>query len=329
MFRSLLMCLAAAMFLAACGDSDRKVINADGSTTIFPMTAAVGGEFRRNNRDVQVTVGSSGTGGGFRKFVTGETDISNASRPIMASEIEAANSNGVEFIELPVAYDGLTVIIHPENDWVDHLTVAELHELYKPGSTVQRWSQLREGWPNQAITIYGQSENHGTFDYFTEAINGRPKATRSDYTAVEPDMMVLGVSRDRNAIGYLGIAYYVESRNAVKAVPIDGGNGPVSPSEETVMDGTYVPLARPVFIYINARSAQRQELRDFVRFYLTQSADIIREVGYVPLPETANQAALRHFESGTTGSVFERGIGSSVGMTVEELMAHAADALSE
>jgi phosphate transport system substrate-binding protein len=316
------------VFALGCGSSERQVIDADGSTTIYPMTSSVGGEFRRKNPTVQLTVGSSGTGGGFSKFVAGQTDINNASRPITDTEIASAEKNGVQFIELPVAYDGLTVIIHPENTWVDKMTVAELHELYKPGSTVTRWSQLREGWPDETITLYGQSENHGTFDYFTEAINGKAKATRTDYTAVEPDMMVLGVSRDKNAIGYLGIAYYVENKDAVKAVPVDGGGGPVTPSEETVMDGTYTPLARPVFIYVNAESAKRPEMQSFIRFYLTESEDIIRRVGYVPLPQRANEMALKHFEDGVTGSLFHRGAGSAVGMTVEQLLERAAESFA-
>lgn len=326
MTRFLVALLMVAAVVVGCGDSQQRIIRADGSTTLFPMTASVAGEFRRQRSDVQLTVGSSGTGGGFRKFAAGETDISNASRPISASEIEAVAAKGVEFIELPIAYDGVTVIINPHNDWVDHLTVAELNALYKPGSEVTLWSQLRAGWPDEEITIYGQSENHGTFDYFTEAINGKAKATRSDYTAVEPSMMVLGVARDKYAIGYLGIAYYLESKDQVKAAPIDGGSGPVSPSEETVMSGTYAPLARPVFIYVNAKSAERADVKDFVRFYLTGSDATIRKVGFVPLPPTASQAALQHFESGRTGSIFQRGVHSSVGMTVEQLMDRAAEA---
>lgn len=296
-------------------------INIDGSSTVFPITAAVAEEFMLKNSNVRVAVSVSGTGGGFKKFDLGETDINNASRPITAKEIAASSANNVSFIELPVAYDGLTVIINPQNSWVDHLTVEELGKMWAPGSTVKKWSELRAGWPDQEIILYGAGTDSGTFDYFTEAINGKAGASRSDYTSTEDDNLTIqGVAGGVNALGYLGFAYFEQNINKVKAVPIKASDlAPVLPSIETIMNSTYTPLSRPLFIYVSGKSAERPEIAAFIDFYLKESADLVKEVGYIPLPETGYELVRKRFNERKTGTVFQEGV-STVGMSVEQLL---------
>lgn len=300
----------------------RGLIKIDGSSTVFPITEAVAEEFQKLHSDVKVTVGISGTGGGFKKFVVGETDISDASRSIKASEAELAQKNGIEWIELPVAFDGLSVIVNPQNTWVDFLSAEELKEIWEPSSTVTRWNQVRATWPDQPINLYGPGTDSGTFDYFTEAINGKEKASRSDYTASEDDnILVQGVAGDRNALGYFGYAYYVENRNKLKLVPVlaKGATSPVLPSETTVANGTYQLLSRPLFIYVNKKSAEKPELREFVRFYLSKKGrPLVKEVGYIQLPDRAYELALSRFESGKTGSLFQ---GTTIGVRIEDILA--------
>jgi phosphate transport system substrate-binding protein len=259
-----------------------------------------------------VTVGISGTGGGFQKFCRGEIDISDASRPIRPTEIEACGKAGVAFIELPVAYDGLAVVVHPSNDWVQHMTVAELRKMWEPAAerTVTRWSQIRTGWPDREFHLFGAGVDSGTFDYFTEAINGKEKASRGDYTSSEDDnVIVQGVAGDRDALGFFGYAYYEENRDKLKIVPVDderaeNGAGPIAPSPESVKNGTYRPLSRPLFIYVRQASAARPEIKAFIESYLDQGLALVREVGYVQLADREQQLVTQRFASGRTGSMY-------------------------
>jgi phosphate transport system substrate-binding protein len=292
----------------------------DGSSTVFPISEAIAEEFRRVQPGIRVTVGISGTGGGFKRFTSGETDMSNASRPIDPAEAQAATTNGIEYIELPVAFDGLSVLVNPNNDFVESITAAELKNIWEPESTVRRWSDVRPDWPNREIHLYGPGTDSGTFDYFTQAINGREKASRPDFSASEDDnVLVQGISGDADALGYFGYAYYAENKERLKLVAVDGGNGPVLPSPQTILDGSYQPLSRPVFIYVSTRAAARPEVQAFVRFYLTEAKTLVEQVGYVPLPDQVYTLALERFEQGRTGSVFG-GKGPQVGVKLEDLL---------
>ena len=287
------------------GGSGPTTISVDGSSTVFPITEAVAEEFQRVHSDVRVTVGISGTGGGFKKFQVGETDINDASRPIKDSEAETSAASGIEFIELPVAYDGISLVVNPENTFVDDLTVEELNRIWQPGSDVQRWSDVRAGFPDTPITLYGPGTDSGTFDYFTDAVNGNEGACRADFTASEDDnVLVQGVSGDPDALAFFGYAYYAENKERLKVLGIDPGDGAIVPSEQTINDGTYTPLSRPIFIYISTAAAERPEIQAFVRFYLENAPALVTEVGYVPLPDEVYNLALQRFENRVTGSVF-------------------------
>lgn len=296
------------------------IVRIDGSSTVFPVTEAVAEAFQKaQGGKIRVTVGVSGTGGGFKKFCRGETDISNASRPILAKEIADCKAAGINFIELPVAYDALTVVVNPQNTWVRSLTVAELKKIWEPDSKINNWSQVRQGFPNIPLKLFGPGADSGTFDYFTEAINGKAKVSRKDYTASEDDnVLVQGVARDRGALGYFGFAYYAENRNRLKAVAIDNGKGPVQPSEQSVLNGTYQPLSRPIFIYVNAKSAQRPEVRQFVTYYLNNAPALVKKVKYVPLPASAYKTILANFNRNRVGTVF--GGKEAIGLTINQLL---------
>lgn len=298
-------------------------IKVDGSSTVFPITEAVGEEFGKQYKDVKVPVGISGTGGGFKKFCNKETDISDASRPIKGSEDELCKQNNVEYIELPVAYDGLAVLVNPKNDWVECLTVAELKKVWEPAAQgkITNWNQVRAGFPDRPLALYGAGTDSGTFDYFTEAIVGEAQASRGDYTPSEDDnVLVQGIYGDENALGYFGLAYYEQNADKLKLVAIDNNNGKcVLPSLETVKDGSYQPLSRPLFIYVNKTSAERPEVKAFIQFYLANAAKLSQEVGYIPLPDEVYKLAQERFNKGTTGSVFG-GKGPQVGVTLEELL---------
>lgn len=279
----------------------KGTVKVDGSSTVFPITEAVAEEFGKvkEHRRVRVTVGVSGTGGGFKKFLAGETDINDASRPIKQKEIDKARKNGIQFIELPVAYDGLSVVVNKKNTWVDYLTVEELHKIWKPGSTVKTWKDIRSNWPDQKIQLYGPGTDSGTFDYFTEVINGKSQVSRSDFTKSEDDnVLVKGVAGDKGSLGYFGFAYYVENKDKLKVVPIkQGNNKPVSPTMTTINNGSYAPLSRPIFIYVNLQSAKKPEVRKFIHFYLKHAKELVKEVGYVPLLDQDYQKYLDQFES--------------------------------
>lgn len=309
-----------------CKGGSAATIAIDGSSTVFPITEAVAEEFQRSHA-ARVTVGVSGTGGGFQKFCREEVAITGASRPIKPSEVEACRQRGVEYIELPVAYDGIAVVVHPDNDWVDHLTVTELQALFRPEAQgqVMRWSHVRTGWPDREIHLFGPGVDSGTYDYFTKAIVGREHASRGDFTSSEDDnVLVHGVARDPLALGFFGFAYYAENTSRLRVVPIDdadpgNGAGAIAPSQESVADGTYQPLSRPIFIYVNRRAADRSEVEAFVRFYLRDGRPLVREVGYIPLPDRAYELGQQRFERRTVGSVFGGG-GSRVGVSVEQVL---------
>jgi len=287
--------------VAFAGEKLRGTVRIDGSSTVFPVSEAVAEEFTKN-RDfarVRVTVGVSGTGGGFKKFCAGETDISDASRPIKQSEIDKCKANKIRHLELPVAYDGLSVVINKQNTWVDHLTTAELKKIWEPGSSVKTWKDVRAEWPDKEIKLYGPGTDSGTFDYFTEAINGKSQASRADFTKSEDDnMLVKGVAGNKYSLGYFGFAYYVENKDILKVVPIkEGRKAPVTPTMTTINNGTYSPLSRPIFIYVNIKAVKRPEVKAFVRFYIQNAGPLSKEVGYVPLPDEIYRENMERFES--------------------------------
>lgn len=309
-------------FLIGCAGGGRDgptTVRVDGSSTVFPITEAVAEEFQKRHPGIRVTVGISGTGGGFKKFSAGETDLNDASRPIKATEMSLASENGIDFIELPVAFDGISVLVNPGNEFVDSLTVEELRKIWQPGSTVKKWSDVRANWEDRALNLYGPGTDSGTFDYFTEAINGKSQACRADFTASEDDnVLVQGIAGDPNALGFFGYAYYGENRSRLKAVPIDAGKGSVAPSSRTINDGSYEPLSRPIFIYVGKKASERPEVAAFVKFYLGNAPQLVTEVGYVPLPDRVYQLALERFEKRVTGSLFASG--HRVGISLEDLL---------
>ena len=287
--------------LSSCGSGDDvKSINIDGSSTVFPITEAVAEEYRSEAPSTRVTVGVSGTGGGFQQFLAGETAINNASREIQPSEIELADKNGIDYVRLSVAYDGLAVVVHPENDWVDYLTVEELRRMWRPEAQgeLTRWNQIRPEWPDQQMHLYGPGVASGTYDYFTEAIVGESGSSRGDFTASEDDnVLVQGVATDQYALGFFGLAYFEENQDRLRLVPVkDGEAEPVKPSTQTVSNGTYTPLSRPLFIYVSESAAQRPEVQEFVNFYLDSAPGLAKSVGYVAMPDSAYQAQKQKFQ---------------------------------
>jgi len=287
-----------------------KIIQIDGSSTVYPITEAVAEEFGKLYPDVKVVVGISGTGGGFKRFGAGETDISDASRPIKPTEADHCRQSGVEYVELAVAYDGLAVMVNPQNSWVDFLTTAELNKIWEPNSqaVLTKWSQVREGFPDKEMRLFGPGTDSGTFDYFTEAICGKSGFSRGDFTASEDDnVLVQGIASDPLALGYFGLAYYEQNKDKLKIVPIDDGDdsngkGAIVPTMETVADGTYKPLSRPLFIYVSVKSAQRNEVRRFVEFYLENAPELSKEVGYIPLPEAMYKSSVEKFQKAVGGA---------------------------
>jgi phosphate transport system substrate-binding protein len=334
---SRLIALSLLASLAACGSKDPSqtrtqardaaVIRIDGSSTVFPIAEAVAEEFQVDARGaVRVTVGLSGTGGGFKKLCRGDTDISNASRPILTEEMAACRAVGIKYIELPIAFDAITVVVNPKNTWVQSVTIADLKKMWEPAAqgTVLRWNQVRPEWPDAQLMLFGPGADSGTFDYFTEAVAGKAKSSRGDYTASEDDnVLVQGVEHNTNALGYFGFAYYISHKERMRAVAIQKDDGTaVLPSAAAVTDGTYQPLSRPLFIYVSEAAAQRPEVRKFVEFYLTEGPELARQVGFVPLPGEASQLALKHFQDGRLGSVF--GGVPEVGITIAELLEREA-----
>jgi phosphate transport system substrate-binding protein len=324
--KSVISAVAAGM-LAAAPAFAQQIVKIDGSSTVFPVTEAVAEDFQKaKKQSIKVTVGISGTGGGFKKFCRGETDISNASRPILTKEMEECKTAGIEYFELPVAFDALTVVVNPKNSFIKQLTIAEMKKMWEPAAQgkVTRWNQVNPAWPDQPMKLFGPGADSGTFDYFTEAIVGKSKSSRGDFTASEDDnVLVQGVSRDVNGLGYFGFAYYVENKDKLKAVPIVNEKGQaVAPSMEAVEKGTYTPLARPIFIYVSAKSLARPEVREFVEYYMKNGGALAKEVKYVPLPSKAYSMAWEHVQKGKKGTVFG-GI-AEVGVTIEELLRREA-----
>jgi phosphate transport system substrate-binding protein len=293
----------------------------DGSSTVFPITEAVAEEFSKIEPRVRVVVGVSGTGGGFKRFTIGETDISDASRPIKPTELAKAVENNVNFVEIPVAYDGLSIVVNKANTWVESLTIEQLRMLFVDGSPVDSWDDIDPSWPNVPISLYSPGTDSGTFDYFKEVVIGKNGSIRNDMSVSEDDnMLVRGVYGDEGAIGYFGCAYYFENTDKLRAVPIVNPNGtPVVPSPEAIESGKYAPFSRPLFIYVSTQSAQREEVRAFVEFYMEHAGQLASEVGYVSLPSSVYDAARRAFENSTTGTRYLSDSGESIHKSVTEL----------
>ncbi len=319
-----LLCVAtvlAATFNVNTALAAEKIIKIDGSSTVYPITEAVAEEFQKSTK-VKVTVGESGTGGGFKKFCRGETDISDASRPISQKEMDACKEAGIQYIELPIAYDALTVVVNSKNDWVKSLSVDELKKIWGPGSSVKNWKDVNPAYPDKKMGLYGPGTASGTFDYFSEAINGKAKAHRTDYTPSEDDnVLVQGVTGNVGGLAYFGMAYYEENKDKLRAIPISAkAGGPATlPSVETVENGTYQPLARPIFIYVNATAAAfKPEVKAFVNFYLDNAPTLVKEVKYVPLPTADYTAVKAHFKAMKPGTGF--GGKNEVGIKITDLL---------
>lgn len=331
---SIVAVLALTALASGCGRNDSaggtatqssQVITADGSSTVYPVTEAVAEEFQRANPGTRVTVGISGTGGGFQKFCRDEIDISNASRPITPTEAAACAKAGVQYVELPVAYDGLAVVTHPSNTWANSMTVAELRKLWEPAAQgkITRWNQIRADWPDREVHLFGAGVDSGTFDYFTEAIVGKEDSSRGDYTSSEDDnVIVQGVAGDELSLGYFGFAYYEENKGKLKLVAIDDGDetngqGAITPSPETVTNGTYRPLSRPILVYPTLKALQRTEVQSFLDFYLTKGVPLVREVGYIPLADREYDLVRKRLAARNTGSMYE-GTDSHSKLTLEQ-----------
>lgn len=305
----------------------QSTIKVDGSSTVYPITEAVAEEFQNAKKNsIKVTVGISGTGGGFKKFCRGETDLQDASRPISKTEMEDCKKAGIQYFELPIAYEGTVVAVNTKNTWLKEISVEQLKKMWEPSamSTVKKWNQINDKWPDAEFKLFGAGSDSGTFDYFTEAIMGKAKSSRGDYTASEDDnTLVKGIAGDKNAIGYLPMAYYEENKKSLKALAIIGGEkaptkNAVLPSKQSVESGTYFPLSRPLFLYVSVASSKKPEVNEFVLFYLKNAAKLVEQVKYVALPAKAYTMAEEHFTKGKIGTVYASG--NNVGMKIEELM---------
>jgi phosphate transport system substrate-binding protein len=311
-------CTVALPLTAACmpgqdAKSMKGSIRLDGSSTVYPLAEAVAEEFRSEAPNVRVTVGLSGTGGGFKRFAANEIDIADASRPIKKSESEAAAKAGVEFIELPVAFDGLSIVVNPKNTWIKSLTVAQLKTIFSADTAAKTWKDVDSSWPANPIKIYAPGTDSGTFDYFKETVVGKDGKIRADLTASEDDnTLVNGVSGDENAIGFFGCAYYFENKDKLKVVPIDGGKGAVTPTHQTIEDGSYAPFSRPLFIYVNKASAGKAEVKLFVDFFLEHAGELADDVGYVALPKSVYETAKKNFKAVRLGTQFTSADGNAV-----------------
>ena len=300
--KKLVFIISLAIIAISCGEKKENKseltgsISIDGSGTVFPVSEAVAEEFLKVEPKVRVTVGESGTGGGFKKFGTGVTDVSAASREIKGREIDLCKENGIEYIQLTVALDGLTVVVNKENTWAKTMTTEELKKLWEPNSSVKKWSDIRAEWPNEEIHLYGPNTSHGTYDFFTEVIMGESGASRTDFNAVSDyNVAVQGIEKDVNALGYFGLSYYEENKEKLGVVSIDNGSGAVLPSIETVASNEYAPLSRSLFIFVNKKSAQRPEVQKFINFYLANAPQLSKEVGYVPMPQSGYDEQIAAF----------------------------------
>ena len=302
------------------------LIKIDGSSTVFPITEAVSEEFQTLKKgEVKVTVGISGTGGGFKKFCRGETDIQDASRPISKEEMKTCREAGIQYVELPIAYDAITLCVSHKNTWLSKLTISELKKIWEPQAQakITQWNQVKKEWPAAALKLFGAGSDSGTFDYFTEAVNGKSKASRGDYTASEDDnTLVIGISNDPHALGYLPYSYYEANKDKLKAVAIqqDAQHKALLPSLQTIMNGTYAPFSRPIFIYVNSRSLSKTYVKEYIKFYLTEAKTLVPEVKYVPLSSEAYQAGLSRLEKNKLGTAF--GGNAQIGMKIEDILKH-------
>lgn len=279
-------------------------VSIDGSSTVYPISEAIAEEFGKVQKNVRVTVGVSGTGGGFKKFLAKEIDIIDASRSIKAKEIKKAKDAGIEYIELPIAYDGIAVVVNKRADWVTSMTKEQLHMLWKPESKIKAWNQIDPKWPNKPIKLYGPGTDSGTFDYFTEAINGKSQRSRADFTKSEDDnVLVKGISGDKYGLGYFGFAYFQENKDRIKALTIDGGKGPVPATTETIKSGEYTPLSRPLFIYVSKNAAVKPQVQEFVRFYIKTAGSLVKDVGYIPLKDSEYKETLTKFNEFVTAAL--------------------------
>lgn len=310
--KKLVFILSITLIMGACGNKKEQkennsettqlkgTISIDGSSTVFPITEAVAEEFRNVQPNVKVTIGVSGTGGGFQKFSRGETNLSNASRPIKDKEIAACKENNINYLELEVAYDGLAVLVNPENTWVDSFTVEELKKIWEPAAQgkIMKWNQIRPEWPNEEIHLFGPGVASGTFDYFTEAIVGKSGSSRGDFTASEDDhVLVQGIAGDKFSLGFFGLAYYAENKDKLTLIGVHNGETVVKPTLETVRNGTYSPLSRPLFIYVNSTSVKSPEVIEFVNFYIDNAGKLSEDVGYIPLPAELYTKQKENFKS--------------------------------
>lgn len=307
------------------------LIKIDGSSTVYPITEAIAEEFQIAKKNaIKVTAGISGTGGGFKKFCRGETDIQGASRPITKTEMADCKTAGIQYFELPIAFDATVVAVNVKNTWLNEISVADLKKIWEPSamSKIKKWNQINPAWPDAEFKLFGAGSDSGTFDYFTEAIVGKAKSSRGDYTASEDDnTLVKGISGEKNALGYLPMSYYIENKKSLKALAIIGGDKAPSktgvlPSKETVENGSYFPLSRPLFIYVNLKSSQKPEVNEFVKFYLKNAATMVPQVKYVSLPTKAYAMAEERFTKAKVGTVF--GSESHIGMKIEDLMKREA-----
>jgi phosphate transport system substrate-binding protein len=312
--------------LMAAGAAQAQLVKVDGSSTVYPITEGVAEEFQKMKKGaIKVTVGISGTGGGFKKFCRGETDVQDASRPITAKEMEDCAKAGIKYFEIPVAFDALTVVVNPKS-MIKQLTVAELKTMWEPAAQgkITKWNQVNPAFPDAPLKLFGAGADSGTFEYFTEAATGKAKSSRGDYTASEDDnVLVQGVARDVNAIGYFGYAYYAENKDKLKAMPIVNAAGKaVEPSEASVIDGSYNPMSRPIFIYVSDSAYKRPEVKEFVEYYLKEGAKFSKEVKYVPLPAKAYEISADHLKKGKLGTAF--GGKNEIGIKIEDLLAREA-----
>ncbi len=320
--RGVAIVLGALISAAGVAGAD-TMIKIDGSSTMHPITEAVAKNFQTTQNDaVKVTVGISGTGGGFMKFCRGEIDIANASRPIQRKEAKACNKAGVEYVELPLTFDALTVVVNPKNDWSKTMTVGELKKMWEPAAQgkITKWSQVNPAWPDEAFKLYASGPESGTFDYFTQAIVGKAKSSRGDITKSEDhNVLIQGVASDKNALGFLGFGNYAENKEKVRAVAIDDGRGGgVIPSIETVEDGSYQPLSRPIFIYVNMKAAERPEVKEFVAFFMKNASSLVRGAQYFPLPPRAYTRNMEVFKTKRLGTVFDGFLPG--GLTIDDLL---------
>jgi len=334
--KKFLIAVSVFSLFAACSPSSQQnenkeqgqpsVIKIDGSSTVYPVSEAVAEDYNKVKPDVKVTIGISGTGGGFKKFINKEIDIADASRPIKTVEAHKCDSLGIKYIEVPFAYDGIAIVVNPKNTWVDKITTDELKTIWDASSQgkIMTWNQVRKSWPNKPLKLFAPSTDNGTFDYFTEAINGKAQQSRGDYTAsATPNMLVQGIANDENALGYFGLAYYSNNKDKLKLIPVvnskDSANATaILPSAETVENGTYKPLSRVLFVYVNTDAYARPEVKDFLTFYLQDVPKIISDVGYFPLQNDLYPIVTKRLQDGTTGSIYTNG--SEQGTTLEGLL---------